>query len=64
MRSSQEQLPSISVSLGVAINDPCTEWDHLFSRADEALYAAKEAGRNQTQAAFGNEFVNVTARLQ
>jgi len=48
----------------VAINDPCTEWDYLFSRADEALYAAKEAGRNQTQAAFGNEFVNVTARLQ
>ena len=42
----------VSISLGVAMdagND--ATFDRLYSRADEALYAAKSAGRNRTEVA-------------
>lgn len=39
---------SVTISLGVAINDPSkfTSLDELYKRADNALYEAKESGRN------------------
>ena len=40
--------PVITVSVGVAILDKtCTALDTLLVRADQALYVAKQAGRNQ-----------------
>jgi diguanylate cyclase (GGDEF)-like protein/PAS domain S-box-containing protein len=39
---------SVTVSLGVApLDDACESFDALLERADQALYAAKENGRNQ-----------------
>jgi len=39
---------SITTSIGVAVREPGTvDMDALVSAADQALYAAKEAGRNQ-----------------
>ncbi|MBI3762768.1 MAG: diguanylate cyclase [Chloroflexi bacterium] len=39
---------SVTVSLGVAsLDDSCVSLDGLLERADRALYAAKQAGRNQ-----------------
>ncbi|MDO9635786.1 MAG: GGDEF domain-containing protein, partial [Thiobacillus sp.] len=39
---------SLTVSIGVATRDPGTvDVDALVSSADQALYAAKESGRNQ-----------------
>jgi diguanylate cyclase (GGDEF)-like protein len=49
---------AISVSIGVAEADPrMSGFDELMRRADEALYAAKRAGRNRYQCApqFGPE---------
>jgi len=40
---------TLTVSIGVATRDPGTvDMDALVSIADQGLYAAKEAGRNQT----------------
>lgn len=40
---------TLTVSIGVATREPGTpDMDALVSTADQALYAAKEAGRNQT----------------
>jgi diguanylate cyclase (GGDEF)-like protein len=42
---------SLTVSLGVASNDPsCDNFETLFDRVDQALYAAKQAGRNRVSA--------------
>lgn len=45
-----EKKKALSVSIGVATREPGTvDMDALVSLADQALYAAKEAGRNQTR---------------
>jgi two-component system cell cycle response regulator len=42
----------VTVSIGVASLGGCrTEWEHLFQAADAAMYAAKDAGRNQVRVA-------------
>jgi diguanylate cyclase (GGDEF)-like protein len=39
---------SVTVSIGVApLDEDCQSFDALLERADQALYAAKEKGRNQ-----------------
>ncbi|MCX7545367.1 GGDEF domain-containing protein [Marinicella gelatinilytica] len=44
---------SITVSLGVAVNQPpVANFEELLRRADEALYRAKTAGKNQVQPAL------------
>jgi diguanylate cyclase len=40
-------LPPISVSIGIAQNDKTSEWTTLFEQADNALYQAKNSGRNR-----------------
>ena len=45
-----EATKTLTVSIGVATREPGTaDMDALVSLADQALYAAKEAGRNQTR---------------
>jgi len=41
------ELPSITISLGLAEMQPGEDLETLMVRADDALYAAKGAGRNQ-----------------
>ena len=41
---------SVAISLGVAQRQPKETLDSLLERADQALYAAKRAGRNQVAA--------------
>lgn len=41
----------VTVSIGVAIFEPGDNADSLFARADEALYASKNAGRNRVTVA-------------
>ena len=43
----RQGLISITVSIGIAISTPQSSLDDLIGFADEALYAAKEAGRNR-----------------
>lgn len=41
---------AITVSLGVAVNQPpVTHFEELLKRADDAMYQAKKAGKNQVQ---------------
>lgn len=40
-------LPSISVSIGIADNKNVSDWNNLFKQADDALYQAKNSGRNR-----------------
>lgn len=40
-------LPPISVSIGIAEQDHDADWSSLFKRADDALYRAKQSGRNR-----------------
>ncbi len=48
-KNSKKYLPQISVSVGVAENKPGeSDWQTLFNSADQALYQAKNAGRNRT----------------
>ena len=42
---------AVTVSIGLALRRGDEAFDSLFKRADEALYKAKEAGRNQVAAA-------------
>lgn len=51
-----DDYPSLTFSIGVAIIDPpldrttaSIDWSECLQRADEAMYAAKRAGRNQTR---------------
>ncbi len=45
-RESNTTLPPISVSIGIAQNNNMTNWTTLFEHADNALYQAKNSGRN------------------
>ncbi len=48
----REEMLTLTVSIGVAVikDDDC-DFDHLLRRADEALYAAKAAGRDRVELA-------------
>ncbi|PHR85271.1 MAG: GGDEF domain-containing protein [Colwellia sp.] len=46
-RDTNTYLPPISVSIGIAQNDNISEWTTLFEQADNALYQAKNSGRNR-----------------
>ncbi len=45
--SEEDNLPPISISVGVAFGDDGITRNDIFKRADEALYTAKEKGRNE-----------------
>lgn len=48
----QQHRLELTVSIGLATTLSSSEsWQHWFNRADTALYAAKQAGRNRTQLA-------------
>jgi len=46
-KESNTYLPPISVSIGIAQSDDTPDWTSLFKQADNALYKAKNAGRNR-----------------
>ena len=45
---------AVTLSIGVAIGEPGDTLESLRHRADEALYDAKDAGRNRVALAAGN----------
>jgi diguanylate cyclase (GGDEF)-like protein len=50
------QVIPFTISLGVAdLSDPVEGYQQLIERADQALYAAKKAGRNQTKVYLSNQ---------
>lgn len=53
MAGAQGQSFGVTVSCGVAQRQSGESGEELLSRADDALYAAKAAGRNQVQVATG-----------
>jgi diguanylate cyclase len=53
LANAQELMGDVTVSLGVAIAEMGDTLEALIDRADEALYAAKRAGRNQVSVAQG-----------
>lgn len=46
-RKSNTYLPPISISIGIAENSQQENWQTVFERADNALYKAKDSGRNR-----------------
>lgn len=56
-KSSGKDIGTITISLGVAQFIPGEDLNTLIARADKALYAAKENGRNRTGTHNGNEAV-------
>ncbi|WP_020589466.1 GGDEF domain-containing protein [Desulfobacter curvatus] len=56
-KSSGKDIGTITISLGVAQFIPGENIDALIARADKALYAAKENGRNRTGTHNGNEVI-------
>jgi len=59
----REPLSQITISLGVSCFRPGEEHDGLIERADQALYAAKQGGRNRVvDEKSGGEPVELTAR--
>lgn len=52
VENASDQLPvAVTASIGVAEYDGSESVDHVIRRADDALYAAKDAGRNRVYAA-------------
>jgi two-component system, cell cycle response regulator len=49
--ASHQELVTVTASFGVADSDGATSFGALMRRADEALYGAKQSGRNQVQLA-------------
>jgi diguanylate cyclase (GGDEF)-like protein len=44
-----DQIPPVTVSIGIATTSPeIPDFETLVARSDEALYAAKEGGRNRS----------------
>ncbi len=56
-KSSGKDIGTITISLGVAQFAPGEDLNALIQRADKALYAAKENGRNRTGTHNGKEVV-------
>ncbi len=56
-KSSGKDIGTITISLGVAQFAPGEDLNTLIQRADKALYAAKENGRNRTGTHNGKEVV-------
>ena len=50
-KSASAGLPRTTISVGMALGRPGDTSESLIARADEALYAAKNAGRNQVREA-------------
>ncbi len=46
LREDEDELPEITLSIGIAFNEG-RDADDLYRKADEALYRAKQAGRNR-----------------
>ena len=46
-KETNTQLPPISVSIGIAQSGDTHDWTSLFEQADDALYKAKNSGRNR-----------------
>ena len=44
-----QKMPPVTASFGVALKKPGELLRHIMDRADEAMYAAKDAGRNQVK---------------
>jgi len=42
---------NVTVSIGVATQAPTESWEQVLQRADQALYRAKNSGRNQVKLA-------------
>jgi len=56
-KSSGNDIGTITISIGVAQFIPGEDLDALIARADKALYAAKENGRNRTGTHNGKEVI-------
>lgn len=56
-KSTGKDIGTITISLGVAQFIPGEDLDALIARADKALYAAKENGRNRTGTHNGKEVI-------
>lgn len=54
-RLAQAAAPAVTASLGVAMSQPGENVEAVLERADQALYAAKRAGRNRTALAGHEE---------
>ncbi|MFH1417729.1 MAG: diguanylate cyclase [Planctomycetota bacterium] len=52
----------VTVSVGVAVR-PVAPWEDVVKEADEALYAAKDGGRNQVQVATGSRSARTCERV-
>jgi len=46
-RLPQGEVIKVTVSIGIAVHDGHPDYERLLRRADQALYEAKNAGRNR-----------------